>query len=364
MHTVLIADDEHIELAFLRSVIEAPPNPYRVIAEAANGERALALATSLQPDVVILDINMPTMSGLEAAKEVKRLSPGTVVVLNSAYAEFDFARQAIDYDVDAYLVKPADAALILSTLEGCLEKRSLGHRPGATLGFAPGCTYPYELTDRLLEGLSRRDACMVESAAMAYLKFFRNQRSHHEHYQLFILNTLFSIRRQLQKSDISPSLLQLLGDNLYLEQIGRAGSWYELLLHLEEYFSRLRLLLEGCDCGERGFTSQVALFIDQHYAEPITLDQLAQLVHLSPAYLSRRFHQEQGLPIRDYIAKKRMEQARYLLQTSRLSIKEAAQCCGFSNLSYFYKICKEQTGLSPAQLRQEASEGEAQIRCK
>ena len=71
-----------------------------------------------------------------------------------------------------------------------------------------------------------------------------------------------------------------------------------------------------------------------------------------------------SLPIRDYIAKKRMEQARYLLQTSRLSIKEAAQCCGFSNVSYFYKICKEQTGLSPAQLRQEASEGEAQIRCK
>lgn len=359
MHTVLIADDEHIELAFLRSVIESPGGLYRVIAEAGNGRQAITLSRSMLPDVAVLDINMPVVNGLEAAKEIKRLSPRTIVVLNSAYAEFDFAQQAINYDVDAYLIKPAGAELILSTLEGCLRKRNLRSRPGATLGFSPEGTYPYELTDKLIESIASRDVCMVAASTEAYLNFFREQKAHHEHYQLFILNTLFSTRHQLQKAGIPEELTQLLCDHVYLDHISKAESWYEILLHLEEYFTRLRLLMEGCEGGGRSCIPQVAQFIDRHYAENITLNDLAKLVHLSPAYLSRRFHQEHGMPIRDYITHKRMEQARYLLQTSKLSIREVSEGCGFSNVSHFYRICKEHTGLSPAQLRRQSTDEEA-----
>ncbi|MPM93294.1 HTH-type transcriptional activator RhaS [bioreactor metagenome] len=143
-----------------------------------------------------------------------------------------------------------------------------------------------------------------------------------------------------------------------MDHIGKAESWYEVLLHLEEYFTRLRLLLEGCEGGGHSCISQVVQYLEQHYTENITLNDLAKLVHLSPAYLSRRFHQEQGMPIRDYITRKRMERARCLLQTSRFSIKEISESCGFSNVSHFYRICKEHTGLSPAQMRQQGPSGE------
>jgi CheY-like chemotaxis protein len=135
---------------------------------------------------------------LEAAQQIKRLFPGMVIVLNSAYAEFDFAQQAISCGVNAYLVKPADAGLILSTLEGCLRKRIL-HTSGVTLGFSPGEPYPYELAEKLLASIANRDARMASVCADAYLKFFYGRQFHHEHYQLFILNTLFSIRHELQK---------------------------------------------------------------------------------------------------------------------------------------------------------------------
>jgi two-component system response regulator YesN len=359
MYTVLIADDEQIERSFLRSVIEGQGDRYKVIAEAGNGEKALTLAKSVQPDVAILDINMPVINGLEAAQQIKRLFPGMVIVLNSAYAEFDFAQQAISCGVNAYLVKPADAELILSTLEGCLRKRVLHTSSGVTLGFSPGEPYPYELAEKLLASIANRDARMTSACADAYLKFFYGRQSHHEHYQLFILNTLFSIRHELQKAGIPGELSQLLCDHVYLSRISKAESWHEILLHLEEYFTRLQMLLIGCEAGARTGISQAVQYIDQNYAENIALNDLAELVHLSPAYLSRRFHQEQGMPIRNYITLKRMERARYLLQSSNLPVREISEACGFSNISYFYRICKEHTGLSPAQIRQQFREGDA-----
>ncbi|MEL7609350.1 MAG: response regulator [Bacillota bacterium] len=359
MYTVLIADDEQIERSFLRSVINAQQNHYRVIAEAVNGQKALALAKSMQPDVAILDINMPVINGLEAARQIKRLFPGMVIILNSAYAEFDFAQQAISCGVNAYLIKPANAELILSTLEGCLRSRALRPSSGVTLGFSPGESYPYELVEKLLASIANRDARMMAACSEAYLKFFRERQTHHEHYQLFIINTLFSILHELQKAGIPGELTQLLCDHVYLSRISRAESWQEVLLHLEEFIARLQLLLIGCEIGVRTSISQVVQYIDQNYEKNIALNDLAEMVHLSPAYLSRRFHQEQGMSIRNYIAFKRMERAGNLLQTSDLSIREIAETCGFSNASYFHRMCREHTGLSPAQVRQQFREGDA-----
>lgn len=358
MYTVLIADDEQIERSFLRSVINGQEGYYRVIAEAINGQKALTLAKSMQPDVAILDINMPVIDGLEAARQIKCLFPGMVIILNSAYAEFDFAQQAISCGVNAYLIKPAAKDLILSTLQGCLRNRVLHTSSRVTLGFSPGESYPYELVDKLLISIANRDARMLSTCSKSYLKFLRERQTHHEHYQLFIINTLFSILHELQKAGIPGELTQLLCDHVYLTRISRAESWQEVLLHLEEFIARLQLLLIGCEIGVRTSISQVVQYINQNFEKNIALNDLAELIHLSPAYLSRRFHQEQGISIRDYIAFKRMEQARNLLQTSKFSISEIAQTCGFSNTAYFQRICKEHTGLSPAQVRQQFREGD------
>lgn len=358
MYTVLIADDEHIERAFLRQVLEGAGDRYRVIGEANNGQEALALAKALRPDVALVDINMPVLNGLEVARQVKSLYPGMVVVLNSAYQEFEFAQQAISSGVNAYLIKPAGAALILSTLDGCMGKREIALPSGATLGFSPEGSYPYEITDRILNGIATRNASLSASGMEDYLRFFQGKKTYYQHYQLFILNTIFSIRHALMKIEIPGELIQLFSDHVYLTRISQAKSWYEILLHLEEYFDRLRLLLGGCGGQEVKAIPRVVQYIDENYAQRITLNGLAELVHLSPSYLSRRFHQEMGMPIRDYMIQKRMGHACRLLQTSALSIREVSEMCGFSNLSYFYNICKKQTGVSPAQLRRQATDTE------
>lgn len=123
MFKVIIADDEVIEIEYLHKMFQKHSEEFQITGIASNGEDVLRLAEETKPDAVILDICMPGKSGLEAAEEVKKRFPDTCVILNTAFAEFEFARKAIEYQLDAYLLKPASEEIIIDTIKNCLKKK-------------------------------------------------------------------------------------------------------------------------------------------------------------------------------------------------------------------------------------------------
>lgn len=97
---------------------------------------------------------------------------------------------------------------------------------------------------------------------------------------------------------------------------------------------------------------QVARYIDRHYAEAITLEQLAQLANYSTSHLTKCFRDTTGVsPIR-YLNNVRIEHAKYLLQYSRDSIGSVMERCGFSDASYFSRCFKRSLGYSPQGFRE------------
>ena len=88
-------------------------------------------------------------------------------------------------------------------------------------------------------------------------------------------------------------------------------------------------------------------FLDQNYAEPLSLTQTAKHIGISPAYLSRIFHQEFGVSFSEYLTSQRLAVARKLLQTTRLQIAEIANRCGFSSSSYFIKVFSDHYKVTP-----------------
>jgi AmiR/NasT family two-component response regulator len=111
---VLIADDEAIIRIGLRTIlIEAG---HDVVGTATNGRAALALAQELRPDAVILDIKMPEMDGLTAARQIMDSQP-TAIVLLTAYSDRALVEQARNAAVFAYLVKPVKEEMLGPTLE-------------------------------------------------------------------------------------------------------------------------------------------------------------------------------------------------------------------------------------------------------
>lgn len=117
MYTALIVDDEEeLRRAIIESV-DWHELGFEVVGDAGNGIDALELAERLEPDLILTDINMPMMTGLELAKRVRELRPATQVVILSGYDDFRYAQTAIQYNIIGYLLKPISAKELSSELE-------------------------------------------------------------------------------------------------------------------------------------------------------------------------------------------------------------------------------------------------------
>ncbi len=112
---VLIVDDDRASREGLRELFELRPN-INVIGEAMNGEEAVDLTTSLHPDLIVMDVQMPKMDGLEATRQIKQQSPGVRIILLTMYREYRAA--ALRSGADAFLIKGEGIGQLLAALAG------------------------------------------------------------------------------------------------------------------------------------------------------------------------------------------------------------------------------------------------------
>ena len=130
---ILIVDDERMISEWMQYCIEKHPD-CQVVGCAKNGEEALELFRKMTPDVVFTDIKMPVMDGIELLKQVKKESPETVVILLTAFEEFDLAREALRHGCDDYLLKTEmNSAYFQEVLTGLVRQvaeSGLQIRPG------------------------------------------------------------------------------------------------------------------------------------------------------------------------------------------------------------------------------------------
>lgn len=104
--TVLLADDHHLVREGLRKLLEETSDIV-VVGEAANGEEAIRLARELEPNVILMDINMPVVDGIRATEAVTRFCPDTSVIVLTMFWEDDYAIQAVRAGAKGYLLKNA-----------------------------------------------------------------------------------------------------------------------------------------------------------------------------------------------------------------------------------------------------------------
>lgn len=117
--TLIVADDHELAREALRSILEREPD-LAVVAEAGDGEEVLVLARQLQPDLVLMDLRMPRMDGLQATRALARELPRTKVVVLTSYESREFLMEALRAGAAGYLAKGATKQDVLSTLREVL----------------------------------------------------------------------------------------------------------------------------------------------------------------------------------------------------------------------------------------------------
>ena len=116
MYKMIIADDEPAVRQYLRYIVKQYNLPFQICGEAEDGEQAVQLADLYQPEFIILDINMPLMNGLEAAKLIRERHKEAIIYILTAYSQFEYAHQAVQTQVADYLLKPIKPAQLADTL--------------------------------------------------------------------------------------------------------------------------------------------------------------------------------------------------------------------------------------------------------
>lgn len=497
---ILLVDDEAQERKGIRFLINKFKLPL-LISEAANGKLALAHLEKNQVDILLTDIKMPYMDGLELADAVQRGYPAVKTIIFSAYGEFEYAKKALQANAVSYLLKPIEVeefqAVMNAVIADCRQRRRQEEQrqalrvadriqrlfqelTGASFRTASleteetllagtwfllinietrnsfftvyenqflrlvntWCPYPYtyvnlypnaaylilhhigqpeaakvtQFADKL-----RREVLLVCQENCSLLlgspftdsqnlrdeaKFLRELRANiyesdssvlvakdlsgtNRHYAEGIEECREKIVRAISSGDNDEISLQI---NRLIQQLHQAQAlsviylnhiFYDLLTRLyrgcgihdsfliqkriEEVtgYSRIEeltaffreILNEIAQTGERpgsySLTERVNAIIETEYQKDIGLDYIGEKVNLSPAYLSFLYKQECGVNIIRHLSDYRMTKAKELLAGTNMKITEIAGHCGYDNPSYFNRLFKNLTGMTPKQYREQ-----------
>ncbi len=412
MYTIIVADDEEEIRRALIDKTDWEQAGFEVIGEAENGVEALDLVEKLNPDVLLTDIKMPFVSGIELARQVREVHPSTQIVFLSGYDDFSYAQQAIQYNIISYLLKPISASELLLELKKIKEKideqfrmfktgGETSGREGTASFFIPLLldefqnendeTRNKELYKKLSgtglvsgEGgsllytvmtvtiLSDAEINMtteenVNAVALVLDKYFKSVSFY---INGKIASVLISTKRGFDKylhiavEEIAEKVRRIMG---YDASIGIGRLENGLSCIHKAYVDSIKAVGYASN-KKRGifFISDMEQYrnsadlisesaveiINRSYMDPdISLVSVSNEIVVSPNYLSAIIKKATGRTFVDLLSKKRIAVAKDLLLHSNYRIGEIAEKCGYNDQHYFSYSFKKITGLSPNALR-------------
>jgi two-component system, response regulator YesN len=345
---IVIVDDEKMIREGLARTMPWNDMGVEVVGAAGNGYNALDIIREKKPHIVLTDIRMPKMDGLQLLQIVKEENPKIKVVMLSGYDDFAYAQQAIKYGASDYLLKPINAEELQALVSRLIQ------------------TFKEEVFEDL-----------------SYIKIKKNIEEELGQY-------ITAIR--LGSRDAAFSSLGKLSDRL-TEQILGADQFHKLYMEVinsvlqaldedgfkleeelrEEYLKSFIDLFNSANRDELmqwlyRFTDKISAYIkerkgdtysnvikkaleyiEQHYNEELSAQKVAEAVYLSPNYFSHVFKKIRKESFTDYLNKIRVEKAKLLLSNNLYKVYEVSDMVGYRDYKYFSSVFKKLVGVSPTQ---------------
>ena len=343
MYKVLIAEDEISVISSIRSILDWKVNEPLDVAEAHDGEAALQLMEEMQPDLLITDILMPKLTGLDLIKKVRAKHPGVDILIVSGYGEFEFAQDALRTGVADYILKPIDADYLSEMVIRMIRKKKEERRElQATSDWLIDCS---ETAKRWAEWLWNYERGQLElDIAPTLDRWFSGCEDRAGMTERYIMFLNMWSKQLLEKSgmDWEPHIPSAW--KLDMSQVRD-----DLLARADQYLVRIQ---QARNWGYSMMVERIVEQLEADYANPeLTLNMLADQHGLSPAYLSQIFKQVMGGTFLHFLTGIRMKHARRMLIESDMRLYEIGVSVGYLDYPHFSRMFKKQYGQSPAQLR-------------
>ena len=361
MLRLVIADDEKSTRDCVIECIDWEQHGMQIVGTASDGLEAKRLIEQERPDIAILDIQMPSISGLDVMEALQGSVRDTAYIIISSFDTFSYVKQAMHLGAVEYLLKPFLPENLLAAIYKA--SRRIGYlRWLQTEPAAP------EIPSAPVWNISFDNAHIKSSADIAYP--FREERALLDALQLGSREVLdariadFSqAAAQNETKEKQENCFLILYVELYrfaaLHNIDTLSqplpeSSIPRLGQIESFvFDTCRLIFEACSAQESAsaLVKMAMHYIRAHYAENLTLETVARHIYISPSYLSSLFRQNIGKSFIEYLNYVRIEKAKELLFTQpHLKNSEIAAQLGYSP-KYFAQIFKQLEGVTLSEYR-------------
>lgn len=359
---VVIADDERISREGLRDLVDWKSLGMAVVFCAPNGQEALDYIESNPVDLLITDIRMPKMDGLELLRRLSARPGAPSALILSGFNDFSYAQRAIKYGVLDYLLKPIRPAVLLEALKKVAQKRSMetGAEPG------PEQYARFQAEDRaaaaaITEELANA-VCVADTAA-ALARCGALQQLFMQKGYAGSLFRKYAFRGIYQCVDAAEAALgagiPYFDDMQPMEQLSAAKDYAALLEQLRQCVGLLCACVEEAQAGQKKrLASEVIVMIRYRYGDAdLSVASVAGELGITPNYLSSLFKKQTGKNFTEYLEEFRMDKARKLLGDVRYKVYEVATLCGYADAKHFARVFKANFNMTPNDFRRQAKDG-------
>lgn len=405
LYTVVVADDEDELREAVCTMIPWEEYGFCLVGSASNGLDALQLVEKHEPDLLLTDIRMPFISGIELARQVREVRPAINIAFLSGYDDFEYAKQAIQYNIISYMLKPltiegigaelriirqkidAQFALFRQAARGegadlraamvmplVLDDYAQFEESGHAEEYAQQCGLLRDEKDRPCyvvmvstlqedgsKGAPPSFVASVDSLAGKYLRsvsFFTSGRvvtvllgnpSDFEEYLHILAEEIVQMAsRVLGKSC-------RIGVSRVVRTLGEIhGAYREAMEALGQGDGGIQFISDLAPAVKGGnlLCKRAMDTIAQHYMDAnLSLVSLSGMLDVSPNHLSACIKKYAGETFINMLIRKRMEAAKELLANPEFKIQDVAQRCGYTDQHYFSYCFKKYCGESPNALR-------------
>ncbi|UUZ92873.1 response regulator [Paenibacillus sp. P25] len=345
---VLIVEDQpNFRKGLIQMVGHSPE--WKVAGDASNGQDALLLLERFKPDLVLTDINMPVMNGIDFISHLRGNHPDLLVVILTGYRNFEHAQAAVKLGVFDFLTKPCtdqDVSQVLGKAYLKLkERRSKEEGPIDLSVVEKGVS---DLEAHFVSAISTGEASILKDLLeqrITQLKTFSYGKLQREALALAV-----AVQRTAR------NYLNIEEGGLYQNTVDMADLTAEkILVWIDELCDGFVQWFIKWQSSKSGNAVDKAIqYIEEHYDQDCRLTDVAAYVQMNPSYLSVLFKKETGESFKSYLNRKRMDKAAILLRNTDMKISEIAGAAGFGEPNYFTHVFRQQYRMSPKEFRHQA----------
>ncbi len=372
---LLLVDDEKPIREKLKNNIDWKQEGYQIFS-AVNGEEALEIIENEDIDILVTDIQMPKLSGINLIEKCRKINSKLKIIVISGYAEFEYAQKSIRFGVNEYLLKPFRSQRLLEVVNKAREDLEMEKNREAKLEELRKEISRYinekQISDSynwLIEDTFFESQSMILKKIKLETVLKRGSRDD-------ILEAVNKIISEMSDLSLNKDKLFIILNNIILEsfKIMKELDYgaedllevinkedlemlnYSNLKEVEVFLKELLLHLHNLICfnpaeKNQQMIQQMKEYIADNYQKGITLSEMARDFNISISYLSSLFHEETGESFSEYLNLLRLNKAKELLKSTDIKIYQIADRLGFNDAYYFSSWFKKQVGASPTTYR-------------